>query len=138
MVPGHGRWPRAGEPDENLPPLFFSSIRVIAKSDHVGLGSVRSPAQVFGFIVMFLRLGEMLIDALKVSPMVFLRMMPDQKWVDREGSVRAVLGRQNVAQLQCLRAFRRAAESAQLSLRVLIRNRSCIAPDVGWRIGPQC
>jgi hypothetical protein len=60
---------------------LFSSIRVIAKNDHVGLGGGRSPAKVFGFIVMFLRLGEMLIDALKVSPMAFLRMMPDQNWL---------------------------------------------------------
>jgi hypothetical protein len=93
MVPGHGRWPRAGEPDENLPPLFFSSIRVIAKSDHVGLGSVRSPAQVFGFIVMFLRLGEMLIDAGEIFAMAFLRMVPLPELVDREGSFQVVPGR---------------------------------------------
>ena len=38
-------------------------------------------AEVLGFIVMFLRLGEMLIDAGEVFAMAFLRMMPDQNWL---------------------------------------------------------
>jgi hypothetical protein len=79
-----------------------------------------------GGVRLFLRLSEMLIDALKVSPMAFLRMVPNQELVDRKGSVRGVLGQRNVAQLQCLRASRLVGESAQLSLRVLIRNRSCL------------
>jgi hypothetical protein len=57
---------------------LFSSIRVIAKNDHVGLGGGRSPAKVFGFIVMFFRLGEMLIDAGEIFAMAFLRMVPYQ------------------------------------------------------------
>jgi hypothetical protein len=57
---------------------LFGSIRVIAKNDHVGFGGGRSPAKVFGFIVVFLRLGEMLIDAGEVFSMAFLRMVPDQ------------------------------------------------------------
>jgi hypothetical protein len=60
---------------------LFSSIRVIAKNDHVGFGGGRSPAKVFGFIVVFLRLREMLIDALKVFAMAFLRMVSDQNWL---------------------------------------------------------
>jgi hypothetical protein len=104
---------------------LFSSIRVIAKNDHVGLGGGRSPAKVFGFIVMFLRLGEMLIDALKVSPMAFLRMVQSEL-ADREESLQVVPGRRNVVRLQCLRAFRQTCESAQLLLRVLIRSRSCL------------
>ena len=55
---------------------LFSSIRVIAKNDHVGLGGDRSPAKVIGFIVMFLRLGEMFIDAGEIFAMAFLRMVP--------------------------------------------------------------
>jgi hypothetical protein len=35
---------------------LFGSIRVIAENDHVGLGGGGSPAKVFDFIVMFLRL----------------------------------------------------------------------------------
>ena len=35
-------------------------------------------AKVIGFIVVFLRLGEMLIDAGEVFAMAFLRMVPDQ------------------------------------------------------------
>ena len=58
---------------------LFSSIRIIAKNDHVGFGGGRSPAKVFGLIVMFLRLGEMLIDAVNAMP--FLRMVPDQNWL---------------------------------------------------------
>ena len=57
---------------------LFSSIRVIAKNDQVGLGGDGSPAKVFGFIVMFLRLGEMLIDAGEVFAMAFFRRGPDQ------------------------------------------------------------
>jgi hypothetical protein len=62
---------------------LFSSIWVIAKDDHVRLGGGRSPAKVCGFIVMFLRLGEMLIDALKVSRMAFLRMVTHQNWLTK-------------------------------------------------------
>jgi hypothetical protein len=68
----------------------------------------------------------MLIDAGEVFAMALLRMVARPELVDREGSFRVVPGRRNVARLQCFRASRRAAESAQLSLRVLIRNRSCL------------
>jgi hypothetical protein len=71
---------------------LFSSIRVIAKNDHVGLGGGRSPAEVFGFIVMFLRLSEMLIDALKVSPMAFLRMVPNQNWLTERNHFKSFPG----------------------------------------------
>ena len=71
---------------------LFSSIRVIAKNDHVGLGGGRSSAKVFGFIVMFLRLGEMLSDALKVSTMEFLRMMPDQNWLTKRDIFKSLPG----------------------------------------------
>jgi hypothetical protein len=71
---------------------LFSGIRVIAKNDHVGLGGGRSPAKVFGFIVMFLRLGEMLIDALKVSPMAFLRMVLNQNWLTERNHFKSFPG----------------------------------------------
>ena len=57
---------------------LFSSIRVIAKNDRVGFGGGRSPAEVLGFVVVFLRLGEMLIYSGQVFAMSFLRMVPDQ------------------------------------------------------------
>jgi hypothetical protein len=60
---------------------LFRSTRFIAKNDHVGLGGGRSPAKVFGFIVMFLRLGEMLIDASEIFAMAFFRMVPNQNWL---------------------------------------------------------
>ena len=57
---------------------LFGSIRVIAKNDHVRFGGGRPPAEVLGFIVMFLRLRKMPIDAIEVFAMAFLRMVPDQ------------------------------------------------------------
>jgi hypothetical protein len=73
---------------------LFSSIRVIAKNDQVGLGGGRSLAKVFGFIVMFLRLGEMRIDALKVSPMAFLRMVSDQNGLTKRDHFKSFPGRE--------------------------------------------
>jgi hypothetical protein len=71
---------------------LFSSIRVIAKNDHVGLSGGRSPAKVFGFIVMFLRLGEMLIDAGEVFAMPFLRMVPNQNWLTERDHFKSLPG----------------------------------------------
>jgi hypothetical protein len=71
---------------------LFSSIRVIAKNDQVGLGGVRSPAKVLGFIVVFLRLGEMLIDAGEVFSMAFLRMVPDQNGLTERDHLKSFSG----------------------------------------------
>ena len=43
--------------------------------------AARPPAKVLGFIVMFLRLRKMPIDAIEVFAMAFLRMVPDQNWL---------------------------------------------------------
>jgi len=53
-------------------------------------------AEVLGFIVMFLRLGEMLIDAGEVFAITFLRMVPDQNWltvrVEKDAELRSEIG----------------------------------------------
>jgi hypothetical protein len=89
--------------------------------------------EVLGFIVMFLRLGEMLIDAGElcdgVSPNV-----ARPELVDREGSFRAVGGRRDAARLKCFRAWLRVRESEPLSLRVGIRNRSLALEQVGLQL----
>jgi hypothetical protein len=83
---------------------LFGCIGVIGKNGTVGLGNWllklleklacedkccgclsfgggRAAAEVLGFIVMLLRLGEMLIDAGEVFAMALLRMVPDQNWL---------------------------------------------------------
>jgi hypothetical protein len=41
---------------------------------------------------MFLRLREMLIDALKVSPMTFFRMVPDENWLTKRDYLNSLSG----------------------------------------------
>jgi hypothetical protein len=55
-------------------------------------GRRRSPAKVSGFIVMFLRLGEMLIDAGEVFAMPFLRMVPNQNWLTERDHFKSLPG----------------------------------------------
>jgi hypothetical protein len=52
----------------------------------------RSPAKAFGFIVMFLRLGEMRIDALQVSPMALFRMVSDQNGLTKRDHFKSLSG----------------------------------------------
>ena len=70
------------EPDVALVAVAHSlALRVIAKNGSVGFCGGRAAAEVLGFTVMFLRLGEMLIDAGEVFAMPFLRMVSDQNWL---------------------------------------------------------
>jgi hypothetical protein len=116
---------------------FFSSIRVIAKNDHVGLGGGRSPAKVFGFIVMFLRLGEMLLDAVEIFAMAFLRMVPNQNWLTQRDHFKSFPGGEVSPGFNVCVLFGELSKAAQLSLRVLIRNRSCLE-EVGLQLQIMC
>jgi hypothetical protein len=55
---------------------LFGSIRVIAKNDHVRFGGGRSPAEILGFIMMFLRLPPLLYFLAKIGT-----QQPDPKQV---------------------------------------------------------